>query len=397
MKKRDDFVSDAFKTKVVSKKRLNEKIHKVLNKKQTIIYDMRFDESGNAKMKIIEIANRLNISRQAVDFDLDRIYKKLIVLFKQLNIKVETNKPNKKNERKKSDTITLSSHAAELIESIEILKRLPKTKKLNNNVSERVFSNGADQRSYYDHLLACIKIIKIKQQNGEILTKLEEQKLYDYNEIVKTLNKYSKKKRIVNHKKRLVYDSEVDALKNKTVEFIEEINRTGKLPESKYNDIFSVGKKFIDGTDQRNFYVALRYNSNNIRKKYENGETLSNLDKEKLISIKLINNVLSFYPKKFFYNKLLIMDIASSIGIDVEKNKIIFSKSFGEFYAKIRFLSDNGLPIVDNNGNINSIMFMADLNMQAEYNVSLKELTDKYVNGLIDSKVACDVVKKIYR
>ena len=42
-------------------------------------------------------------------------------------------------------------------------------------------------------------------------------------------------------------------------------------------------------------------------------------------------------------------------------------------------------------------MFMADLNMQAEYNVSLKELTDKYVNGLIDSKVACDVVKKIYR
>ena len=79
----------------------------------------------------------------------------------------------------------------------------------------------------------------------------------------------------------------------------------------------------------------------------------------------------------------------------LKKNKLLFSKYYGEVYVKIRFLIENNIFITDNNGFINPIMFMSDSEMIDNYNVSNEELTDKYLNGLIDSELSKEVIKKL--
>ena len=46
------------------------------------------------------------------------------------------------------------------------------------------------------------------------------------------------------------------------------------------------------------------------------------------------------------------------------------------------YLLDNNIPIVDNEGYVYDIFFMADLNMQVKYNITIDDLVDKYIiNG----------------
>lgn len=396
MKKRRDYISDIYYTMNITKKTFNKHVKNILTEKQYNIFKMRFDNDGNIKMTAEEIANQLGITRQAIDLILNKIYAKIIILCKRLNIDVDINKRVEKPVEVSEPTV--SEHASELISSIKELKRLPGEKRLNNMVSEKVFSNnGADQRSYYDHLQVDVNRINEKIERCEELSKLEEQKLFDYTAISEALECYQPKGKSKRRYTKRKYNPKnvVDELRRKTIEFIKELNKCHKLPESKFADEFSVGKKFTDGTDQRMFYDSLRHKGKQARIQFNNGEIITSLNKEQIISLKLIDNVLSFYPSRFFHNKLLIMDLASNLGINVEKNKLLFSKYYGEVYVKIRFLIENNLFITDNNGFINPIMFMSDSEMIDNYNVSIEELTDKYLNGLIDSELSKEVVKKL--
>lgn len=392
MKKRKDYITDIFYTMKISKTTFYKHLKNILTEKQYTIFKMRFDNNGNIKMTSEEIANQLGTTRQAIDSILNKIYAKTIILCKRLNIDVDINQKIEKPVEVSEPT--LSKHASELISSIIEFKRLPGEKRLNNMVSEKVFSdNGADQRSYYDHLQVDVNRINEKIERNEELSELEKKKLYDYNAISEVLKRYKPKRK--QEKRKYDFKNVVYELRIKTIEFIKELNRCHKLPESRFADEFSVGKKFNSGTDQRMFYDSLRHKGKQAKIKFNNGEILTTLNKEKIISLKLIDNVLSFYPSKFFHNKLLIMDLASSLGIDVEKNKLLFSKYYGEVYVKIRFLIENNIFITDNNGFINPIMFMSDSEMIDNYNVSNEELTDKYLNGLIDSELSKEVIKKL--
>lgn len=48
-----------------------------------------------------------------------------------------------------------------------------------------------------------------------------------------------------------------------------------------------------------------------------------------------------------------------------------------EFNAKINFIKENNLEIIENN-KLNPIFFMSSVNLQATYNISLEELIKKY-------------------
>ena len=395
MKKRKDFIAYIFYSMKISKKTFYRHVENILTSKQLEIYNMRFDKDGNIKMSAQEIADKLGTTRQAVDGMLNKIYARLIILCKRLKIEVDINKKIEKPVEVKEPTT--SKHANELIKSISELKRLPREKRLNNMISEKVFSdNGADQRSYYDHLQVDVNRITEKIDNNEELTKLEQQKLFDYNAIIKELRKYQVKRRNCSKRK---YDPTnlVTELRNKTDEFIKEINRSHKLPESRFNDEFSVGKKFASGTDQRMFYDALRHKAKQAKIQFDKGLEISDLNREKIIALKVIDNVLSFYPSRFYYNKLLILDVASSLDIDIEKNKLLLSKAYGEVYVKIRFLIENGIPVTDNDGNINPIMFIDNDTLKAEFNITMEDLTNVYLNGVIDSELSKEVIKKLCR
>ena len=395
MKKRKDFIADIFYSMEISKKTFNKHIENILTDKQFDIYKMRFDKDGNVKMTSQEIANQLGITRQAVDIVLNRIYVKIEILCKRLHIDVDINKKIEKPVEVKE--ITVSKHASELILSISELKRLPREKRLNHMVSERVFSdNYSDQRSYYDHLQGDVNHIMNKIERNEELTGLEKQKLFDYNAIIKELRKHPIKRRN-NFKRKFDPSNLVFELRIKTDEFVKELNRSHKLPESRFKDKFSVGKQFSSGADQRMFYDSLRHIAKQAKIQFENGEKISDLNREKIIALKVIDNVLSFYPSRFFHNKLLILDIASSLGIDMEKNKLLLSKAYGEVYVKIRFLIENGISITDNEGKINPIMFMDNDTLREEFNISMDELATMYLNGTINSELSKEVIKKLCR
>lgn len=392
MKKRKDFISDIFYSMKISKTTFYKHVRNILTKKQYTIFKMRFDIDGNVKMTSEEIANQLGTTRQDVDGLLNKTYERIIILCKRLNIDVDVEK--KLNRAIEYDITDISEKTRELILSIKLLKRLPRLKVYNNNQSERVFFDGTDQRRYYDGLGYDVRRIKSKVKNGEPLTKKEAQKLFDYTAVIEELSKH----KVVRRKpveKVINYSSQIKDLRDKTFIFIEDFNRTHKLPENKYADYFNRGEKFDDGSDKRNFYVALRYKAKCAKEKYARGEKVSDLDKEKIISIKLIDNVLSFYPTKFYNNKLMIFELATSIGIDMEKNKLLLSKAYGEVYAKIRFLIENEIPIIDNDDYVHPIMYMNNDEMMELLNISINDLTNKYVNGVIDSELSQEVVKKL--
>ena len=278
MKKRKDYISDIFYSMNISKNTFYKHVRNILTEKQYTIFKMRFDNDGNIKMTSFEIASQLGTTRQDVDGLLNKIYERIIILCKRLNIDVDIEKSL--NRPVDYNITEVSEKTKELILSIKLLKRLPRLKAFNNNESERVFSDGTDQRRYYDGLGAYVRKIKLKVKNGGQLTKREAQKLYDYENIIEELSKYKSIRRkpvekVVN------YASQIKDLRDKTFIFIEDFNRTHKLPENKYADYFNRGEKFDDGADKRNFYVALRHTSKRAKEKYARGEKISNLDKEK--------------------------------------------------------------------------------------------------------------------
>ena len=78
-------------------------------------------------------------------------------------------------------------------------------------------------------------------------------------------------------------------------------------------------------------------------------------------------------------NKEEIQELCNENNILYELNEdILLHMSIQEFQAKLGFLRELNLPIIEENDILNPIFSMSNLNMQANYNVSLEELMDKY-------------------
>ena len=363
------------------------------------------------------------------------------------------------------ENIEISNYTKQLIETIHIIHRLPKQDRKNKE-AEFVFSDGKNQRSYYDSLQNTVNYISKK--TGP-LTRLERQKLLEYEKIIETLKQYnrfskrnltkkqrkeeiietikrthhnprvnkdiidkfsngavqkfyynnlktiviklqeeSKIRSLTDEEKQLIIDlKEIDEaidtycekqeashytnFKNKVEELIKIIHRLQKRPIAARDKRDKIPVTFSDGKDSRNFLDRLLTLNVKINKKIENNEPLD--EKELYIkeSYKKISNILSFYPVYKKYNKIEIENLCRKFNIDIEKNKSLYNKSAGELYAKIMFLIDNNIEIIDDNGIVQKIMFMSDINMQEKYNVSLEELLCKYINGEKDIK---EIVKK---
>ena len=80
-----------------------------------------------------------------------------------------------------------------------------------------------------------------------------------------------------------------------------------------------------------------------------------------------------------YENKRNIKELCNYYDIDISKNNSLLKKSCNEVYSKICYLIDNNISICDNKGIVHEIFFMSDINMQSKYNISFKELIEKYV------------------
>lgn len=503
-------------------------LKRILTKQQYNIFNLRYDKNYDEAMPVVEIANYLNITKQAVNQILNSIYKRLINYCKKIepnhqmskpipsrkeqliksikelerlpheyttegkpektfipdgvnqksyynylkskvikiNNKLNKSIPLSKKEQQTIDeyneiqaqldkieqTIEISDYAKQLIETIHIIHRLPKQTKN----AEFVFSDGKNQRAYYDSLQNCINnISKITRP----LTRLEKQKMLEYQEIIKVLKIYkrystrkltreqkkqeiietikrthhnlrvtkniedkfsngaiqkfyyynlrsivmnlqeeSKNRKLTEKEIQLINDlkeiddainkycekqdyNQINIFNDKVKQLIKIINKLQKRPIAARDNKKHEGVKFSDGTDSRNFLDRLLFLNSRINQKIQNNQPLT--EREILIQksyIKLIN-ILSFYPIHKKDNKKEIENLCSTFNIDIENNKSLYNKSAGELYSKIMYLIDNNIEITDDNGQVNSIMYISDINMKRTYNITLEELLNTYING----------------
>ena len=91
----------------------------------------------------------------------------------------------------------------------------------------------------------------------------------------------------------------------------------------------------------------------------------------KLTSIGMIWDV------KKHTRQLQIICIYNKINMEINK-KILTHISVQELCAKIDFLKENNIPIVDNNGNLHEIFKLSNVNLKQKYNVSIESLISDY-------------------
>ncbi len=93
--------------------------------------------------------------------------------------------------------------------------------------------------------------------------------------------------------------------------------------------------------------------------------------------ITLLENIGMVWDSK--NNKEELKELCKVYGIDIKLNQSILNKPYNEVMAKIAFLGDIGEPIIVDS-RLHSIFFMADINMQMIYNISMEDLLNKYIN-----------------
>lgn len=75
-----------------------------------------------------------------------------------------------------------------------------------------------------------------------------------------------------------------------------------------------------------------------------------------------------------------VNSLCKEYDIDINKNKsVIKSISYKELKAKLLFLNDSGIPIVNEKGILHEIFSMSSMNMKLKYDVSLEDLINKYI------------------
>ena len=277
----------------------------------------------------------------------------------------------------------VSDKAQELIDFIKDQCRLPK-QNIDNN-AEATLENGTNMRNYYNSLKNEIITIKEKQEREEELSLLEKQKLYDYEHIRKELNKHSKLPEYRNP-----YCS------TKKEEFIATIHRNHRIPKRASSNYGIHEEFFSNGDIQILYYMNLRTKVNQLKKKISSGEELTKEEQECINTLQEIDNVLSFYPRKFNILRREVINLCNILGIKFEDNISLQYKSLYEIFVKIKFMIENNIPLT-NNGKINTIIYMSDINMQEKYNVSINELVRKYINGNTSYSDEIESIKKFYK
>ena len=169
------------------------------------------------------------------------------------------------------------------------------------------------------------------------------------------------------------------SFEEKVQELIRTINELHRLPKVSSNNFGQSEKEFRDGTDQRNYYTNLKQDVKKNQEKINNGIEITEEEQQKIDAFKKIERVLSFYPKTKTSNKNMIIELCNQYGIDTKINKSILDKSYYEVYSKLMYLIDNNIHVTDNKGTLCDIFYMADMNMQVKYNVSIDVLVDRYI------------------
>lgn len=239
----------------------NDFIKHTLTKNQYKLYCMRFDEKGNIIDDIRNIAKKLNITHQAVNESLIRIYTRITKkLIKQNLISINyIDNVSKKNQ---------------LIETINELHRLPHAEV--NNQPERIFNDRTNQRGFYNRLKK-IALELIEKAKNTSLTEEEKQIVNDYKEVEKVLDQYKPKIELTEH----------------TKELIESIKELHRLPKANIGSIPE--KVFKSGSNQRLYYDTMTNKYKKIMDKPE--EELTFNEKLILFNYTEIRKVLQQYKK----------------------------------------------------------------------------------------------------
>ena len=449
MKKAKDYMNQLITELKLNEEELYKLLKEILTPTQLKTYYYRFDNEGNIVKTMDEIGNILNCTKQNVNIILNKIYKliELEVLKRNPEFKSKTKKSKKSKKRQLMETIkqthrlpnynkkfedgtyqrkyyknllynynevqkkiknkleltekdkiiikdfedinkllieyedeiVISEKAKELIKTIKKLHRLPQIR--HKKEPEAVFSNGTDQRNYYNYLSFSKNPIIKKKEQGITLTKTEKQILFDYAEIVKVLNKYQK------------LPTKNPVCKTKKEEFIQTIYKNHRLPKRTDFNYGIVDEYFSNGDIQRVYYENLRWKASQYKKLQNEGYILNDYQLKIINDYNEISNVLSFYPKKYNQYRALIIKLCNYLNIKLEDNNILMNKSFYEIYVKIAFMIENNIPLTEN-GKINKMIYMSDINMQEKYNVSIEELVPKYINGSINCDNAFKILEK---
>lgn len=164
-----------------------------------------------------------------------------------------------------SNNVTLTSEekVEELIEVIHELQRLPRAKQSNGGVSEKVFTDGGDMRSFYDNLLAKVRIIS---KNGwKDITEQRKTATINFIRVFDTISIYS----------GLTED-------DRTEETIRVIDMYKTIPEKHlFSDCL---------INLRIFYYLLSYKVNNIL--YENIGPFTTNDLNSINNLNKVNEVM---------------------------------------------------------------------------------------------------------
>ncbi len=97
---------------------------------------------------------------------------------------------------------------------------------------------------------------------------------------------------------------------------------------------------------------------------------LKNLKEERIILLDEIDMIWDYYE-----NKIDILNICKEYNINSED---FFKKNAQVLELKLKYLTDNNLPIIDSNGVLNEIINMDNITMKDEYGISVKYLKEKY-------------------
>lgn len=263
--------------------------------------------------------------------------------------------------KKIKEAIDQYSKKTQFIKTLHELKRPPKTYALTTKIPERTFTDGLDQFYYYHQILIDKDKLEEKIKNNIPLSFAEYEKLKECQEVFDVILIYSKK-----------------------LQFIKHINKTRRDPRISDKGC-KTNMMFEDGTNQDTYFRCLRRSARQIKEKQKNNQTLTPMEKRKLEDYQTIENVLSFYPNSKKENITLITILCQNNNINIILNHDLLRKSYYEVYCKLCFLNDNNLPITDEEGYINPIMYQSEENMKINYNITLDELINKYIDGHINS------------
>ena len=134
-------------------------------------------------------------------------------------------------------------------------------------------------------------------------------------------------------------------------------------------NIFKQGK--ISQKNINGYKLQLQFLKRYLKiKKVERKNSLAPLTDEQVTKLEAIGMVWSIRK-----GKLEKEELYTKYNLDYTKNEyLVKNLPYKELEAKINYLLENNLPLVDNNNNPNELFFMSEANMILKYGITKKEL-----------------------